>query len=281
LKRADVPTDYGASWSTLFLSPVLGALTGWFGVLLIHFASEPQFGLLGGPLRQIRWEDPGAPGSLFGAFLLGFSERMFDSIMQKLETQIDKKEEAAKKPSETEPLPMTKTAPASTALKPAAPGDTSTVSIANLDSFKATKVVMVAADGKETNAAITAKPNSTSVSFTVPDVAKGSYSIKIFAPDPVAGGSLDVLDRAPLSIATGSLPPIQHAARYTQTLKAAGGAAPYKWSAQGLPAWLALTPDTGVLDGPAPDAPGPAALRVTVTDSANHSASKDLPLTVA
>ena len=34
LQRADVPTDYGASWTTLFLSPVVGAMAGWSGVLL-------------------------------------------------------------------------------------------------------------------------------------------------------------------------------------------------------------------------------------------------------
>ena len=29
LKREDVPLDYGASWTTLFLSPLFGALSGW------------------------------------------------------------------------------------------------------------------------------------------------------------------------------------------------------------------------------------------------------------
>src|SRR5208283_1190086 len=87
----------GASWSTLFLSPVLGALSGWFGVLLIQFASDPQFGLVGGPLKMITWDNPYAAGTLFGAFMLGFSERLFDGLVSRLEAQIDKKEEAARK----------------------------------------------------------------------------------------------------------------------------------------------------------------------------------------
>jgi len=44
LKRADVPSDYGASWATLFLSPISGALAGWFGVLLIMLLADPKVG---------------------------------------------------------------------------------------------------------------------------------------------------------------------------------------------------------------------------------------------
>ena len=36
LVRRDVPSDYGLSWSVLFLSPVSGALSAWAGVLLLQ-----------------------------------------------------------------------------------------------------------------------------------------------------------------------------------------------------------------------------------------------------
>ena len=36
LERRDVPSDYGLSWSVLFLSPVSGALSAWAGVLLLQ-----------------------------------------------------------------------------------------------------------------------------------------------------------------------------------------------------------------------------------------------------
>ena len=35
VKGTATPTDYGASWTTFFLSPVLGALMGWFGIMLL------------------------------------------------------------------------------------------------------------------------------------------------------------------------------------------------------------------------------------------------------
>ena len=56
LKRADVPSDYGASWTTLFLSPILGALSGWFGILLIVLMADSS--LLGAAFQQIEWSLP-------------------------------------------------------------------------------------------------------------------------------------------------------------------------------------------------------------------------------
>ena len=82
LQRANVPTDYGASWSTLFLSPVVGALAGWSGVLLVILAV--QLNVLG-PLFKTDWCNPWSPLTLGIAFLLGFSERAFDSILKQLE----------------------------------------------------------------------------------------------------------------------------------------------------------------------------------------------------
>jgi hypothetical protein len=82
LRRANVPTDYGASWTTLFLSPVVGALAGWSGVLLVILAV--QLNVLG-PLFKTDWCNPWSPLTLGIAFLLGFSERAFDSILTQLE----------------------------------------------------------------------------------------------------------------------------------------------------------------------------------------------------
>jgi hypothetical protein len=280
LKRADVPTDYGASWSTLFLSPVLGSLSGWFGVLLIHFASEPQFGLLGGPLKQIRWDDPCAPGTLVGAFLLGFSERLFDSIVQKLETQIDKQDEAAKRPPQT-PLPLPKGGSGPISPKQSAPGGVVTVTLATLDSAKVTKAVLIGADGKEISVGELSKPSPTSIAFAAPRAPKGAYQVRVFAPDPTDAGVLELTDPAPLTIVTP--PALPHGAvgqRYTQTLHAAGGTAPYQWAAAGAPPWLNLEPTSGVLGGTPPVAAAGVKFNVKVTDSAGHSAGKDMELTV-
>ncbi len=95
LKRADVPTDYGASWTTLFLSPIMGALSGWFGILLIVVLANGQFAVLGSAFKQIDWGDPLGPMTLGLAFALGFSERLFDGIISSLEQKVDSDRQAA------------------------------------------------------------------------------------------------------------------------------------------------------------------------------------------
>jgi hypothetical protein len=78
-RAQEAPTDYGASWPTLFFSPLLGALTGWFGVLLV--VALNSLNLLGTVFRDISWDNPMAPMSLGAAFLMGISERMFDGLV--------------------------------------------------------------------------------------------------------------------------------------------------------------------------------------------------------
>jgi hypothetical protein len=92
LQRADVPTDYGASWTTLFLSPVVGALTGWSGVLLI--VAGVELNILG-PVFKLDWCNPYCPLALGLAFLLGFSERAFDGILSQLEDKIQSQKSAS------------------------------------------------------------------------------------------------------------------------------------------------------------------------------------------
>lgn len=108
LKRADVPSDYGASWTTLFLSPIVGALSGWFGILLIVLLADNQLAILGAAFQQIEWYYPLAPLTLGLAFALGFSERLFDGIISSLEEKVDSDRQAAiptKQPSAALPPP--------------------------------------------------------------------------------------------------------------------------------------------------------------------------------
>lgn len=86
LYRQDVPTDYGASWTTLFLSPVAGALGGWTGVLLI--ALLEKLGVLGPLLDSIRWDSPYNALAYGVAFLFGFSERAFNTVLSQLEDKV-------------------------------------------------------------------------------------------------------------------------------------------------------------------------------------------------
>lgn len=101
LSRGDVPTDYGASWSTLFLSPVVGALAGWSGILLVIVGVE--FNILGSALK-FDWCNTYNPVMLGLALLLGFSERLFDGILDQLDRKVS--EPPATSPPSPPPPPI-------------------------------------------------------------------------------------------------------------------------------------------------------------------------------
>jgi hypothetical protein len=81
LDRKDLPTDYGASWTTLFLSPVAGSLGAWAGILLASLAEKAQ---VLGPSFHAVWSRPNDQTTLAIALLFGFSERLLDGILDKL-----------------------------------------------------------------------------------------------------------------------------------------------------------------------------------------------------
>ncbi len=122
LFREEVPNDYGASWTTLFLSPLLGAISAWVGITL--FVWLRTFGVLGEAFAVISWSRPTDAVLIATAFTLGFSERLFTSLLSKVEgrvqQELDKPLQAAAPPA---PLNTTVTAGASIlgAAAPAAP----------------------------------------------------------------------------------------------------------------------------------------------------------------
>jgi hypothetical protein len=81
LERNDVPTDYGASWATLFLSPVAGALGGWSGCLVSALAVKAQ--VLGSLFTGL-WACPTSTFAVGAALAFGFSERLFSGVLSKL-----------------------------------------------------------------------------------------------------------------------------------------------------------------------------------------------------
>jgi hypothetical protein len=94
LKTESKSADYGAYWTTLFLSPVLGSLTGWFGILLVIGLGD--INVLSQEFANIDWEKVSKAGessqqgmsslSVWAlAFLLGFSERLFNGLADVLE----------------------------------------------------------------------------------------------------------------------------------------------------------------------------------------------------
>jgi hypothetical protein len=190
LKRADVTNDYGASWSTLFLSPVAGAISGWFGVALIMLMTDPTVGVLGGPLKVINWDSSNVAATLAAAFILGFSERMFDRIVAQLETAVDKKKDAAQQMAGTVSASQqgaaaaggTKPAVAALGPNPVTAGGEVAAQLENLDAGKVTGVVLAAASGELP--AFASRFEDGQLKFTVAaDTAPGTYRIVLLTPE--------------------------------------------------------------------------------------------------
>lgn len=84
-RAKDLPTDYGAYWTTLFLSPLVGALAAWGGFLLLAAFGDLGIEVTTVDLPEITL-DVQKDISLLGiAFVLGFSERIFTSLFSTLE----------------------------------------------------------------------------------------------------------------------------------------------------------------------------------------------------
>lgn len=82
-----------------------------------------------------------------------------------------------------------------------------------------------------------------------------------------------------LSPASGAFPPATVGSSWSQTLTAAGGSAPYAFSATPLPAGITLNAATGVLTG-SPSAAGSYSFQVTASDSLGASGTASYSLTV-
>ncbi len=104
LYRDDVPTDYGASWTSLFLSPVVGALAGWLGILAILLLVELN---VLGSVFKVDWCNPYNPIVLALALALGFSERLFDGILTQLEQKVGGAQTPPAPPAQPAPVKIT------------------------------------------------------------------------------------------------------------------------------------------------------------------------------
>ena len=80
VKQPPTKTDYGASWSRTFISPVVGALGGWAGTPVIHLLTVDPLKVLN-PNLGAGWDHPFQVVSLGVAFVLGFSERLLPAVI--------------------------------------------------------------------------------------------------------------------------------------------------------------------------------------------------------
>lgn len=90
------PEGARVSWTFLFLSPVIGALLGWMGVLLIVVMAHPDLRILGAAFQSIDWSRSPTILTATTAFILGFSERFFDFISAGFEAHSAQAQEGSK-----------------------------------------------------------------------------------------------------------------------------------------------------------------------------------------
>lgn len=106
LDRREVPSDYGLSWSVLFLSPVSGALSAWAGVLLLQALQKVNVFDLS-TLLPANTDLTNPSGAILGvAIVFGFSERLLDRIVRQATEEIGTKAQKAKE-VEVQPEPPT------------------------------------------------------------------------------------------------------------------------------------------------------------------------------
>lgn len=80
--------DYGVSWSVLFLAPLVGALTGWAGVLVSGFVMELH--VLNPAITESTCALTGDTNMVL-AVLFGFSATLFEGVMSGAEAALTKK----------------------------------------------------------------------------------------------------------------------------------------------------------------------------------------------
>jgi hypothetical protein len=92
LKRRNIDgDDYDAYWTTMFVSPLVGALAAWTGILLVELGVK--LNVLGSTFNGVTLETGYGNFALGVAFLLGFSERFFVKILKPLEEEGTAEEE--------------------------------------------------------------------------------------------------------------------------------------------------------------------------------------------
>ncbi len=129
---------------------------------------------------------------------------------------------------------------------------------------------------------LTFDPASLTLSGT--PTAGGTYNLTVQATDSTnlnATKSLSLtVSAASLSITTSrQLPDGRLNQPYSQSIAAAGGQPPYRWSANGLPAGLSINTSTGQISG-TPTAAGNFGVAITVSDGALANFSDRFTLTV-
>ena len=83
LEGKKAASDFRVWWTSIFLSPVAGALGAWAGILLLKLGAATR--LVGWPTDHLDWTDACDFWLLAIALVLGYSERLFGNLISKYE----------------------------------------------------------------------------------------------------------------------------------------------------------------------------------------------------
>jgi len=128
-------------------------------------------------------------------------------------------------------------------------------------------------------AGLTLNPSSGLISGTPTSAGDSTFQVKVSdgSRSDVQTYTLSVVNKLQVS---GAAPAAEVGALYSFKPESSGGRPPYKWSASGLPAGLTLDDATGAIAG-TPTAAGPAAVKLTATDTLGLTTTLNVNLAVA
>lgn len=90
INRNNISTDYGVSWATLFLTPLVGGITGWVSILLLNFVMSMDWLNLD-DLLGMSWGDLDTSSSALAlALVFGYSASLFEKVLDVAQGQMEK-----------------------------------------------------------------------------------------------------------------------------------------------------------------------------------------------
>jgi hypothetical protein len=86
IQKPGTPNDYGFSWSTIFLAPLVGALTGWVGVYLVLVMIK--INVLGVMFNNLLGSSAidSLPALMMIATIFGYSAGLFEKMISGIES---------------------------------------------------------------------------------------------------------------------------------------------------------------------------------------------------
>ena len=285
LYRPDVPTDYGAYWTSLFLSPVIGALTGWGGILLIMLLVDLK--ILGAAIT-VDWNSPYSTIALGLALALGFSERFFTSIQTSLEEKLVAPSGSTKPVTASQLRIDTNELPAGTVnvqyseMTLAASGGKPPYTWALSSGFSLPSGLTLESDGKISGSPQVA--GQFTISLRATDAEKKTVSKELTIVVNASSSPTKTIGAPLLSVDTKELPAGTVNVKYPETtLAASGGKPPYTWEliSGTLPEGLRLDSSGKIIGTPTAKTSVPAKFTLQAKDAASSTKSREYTINVA